>query len=95
MTSHRTTLLEKSDSGTRKSGLTVTCTGKRDSIRFRKPLSQHHLHTEKPSQNPSYLKNVVPRGHVCDVDPLAVDVGSVCVVAAWAQALKIHQKPKH
>lgn len=34
-----------------------------------------------------YLEDVVPRLHVGDVDPLAVDVRVVRVVAAWAQAL--------
>lgn len=34
-----------------------------------------------------YLEDVVARGHICDVNPLAVDVGIVGVVAAWPQAL--------
>ena len=34
-----------------------------------------------------YLEDVVPGLYVGDVNPLAIDVCVVCVIAAWAQAL--------
>lgn len=36
----------------------------------------------------SYLQDVLSRVDVCDIDPLAVYISIVCVVAAWAQTLK-------
>ena len=41
---------------------------------------------ECPDPGP-HLEDVVPRLHVGYVNPLAVDVRVVCVIAAWAQAL--------
>lgn len=34
-----------------------------------------------------HLEDVVSRFHICDVDPLAVDLGVVRVVTSWTQAL--------
>lgn len=35
------------------------------------------------------LQYVVSRLDVCDIDPLAVNVSIVCVIAAWAQTLSV------
>lgn len=48
----------------------------------------------KPSQAfRSNLEDVVPRFHICDIDPLAVDLGVVGVVTSWTQALHDGHRP--
>lgn len=39
------------------------------------------------------LEDIVSRFHICDVDPLAVDVRVVGIITSWAQALHIGQHP--
>ncbi len=45
------------------------------------------------SQQLSDLEDVLSRRNVGDVDPLTVNVGSVDVVASWAQSLRTQPKP--
>lgn len=42
---------------------------------------------ERAAEQEPHLEDVVPRLHICYVDPLAVDVRIVGVIAAWTQAL--------
>lgn len=42
---------------------------------------------KKAAEQEPYLEDVVPRLHISYVDPLAVNVRIVCVIAAWTQAL--------
>lgn len=37
------------------------------------------------------LQDIVSRFHICDVDPLTVDLGVVGVVTSWTQALHTQQ----
>lgn len=37
------------------------------------------------------LENIVSRFHICDVNPLAVDVCVVGIITSWAQSLHIGQ----
>lgn len=37
------------------------------------------------------LEDIVPRFHICDVNPLAVDICVVGIITSWAQALHIRQ----
>lgn len=41
----------------------------------------------------THLEDIVPRFHVCDIDPLAVDLGAVGVVTPWTQALHRGHRP--
>lgn len=55
-------------------------------------VASHHVVGEVRLQNDVlgvhvHLEDVIPRLHISDIDPLAVNVRIVCVVAAWTQAL--------
>lgn len=39
------------------------------------------------------LQDIVARFHICDVNPLAVDVCVVGIITSWAQALRVGQHP--
>lgn len=57
-------------------------------------VASHHVVGEVRLQNNVlgvhvHLEDVVPRLHISYVDPLAVNVRIVCVIAAWTQALRV------
>lgn len=48
----------------------------------------------KPSQVfLTNLEDIVSRFHICDIDPLAVDLGVIGVVTSWTQALHVGHSP--
>lgn len=57
-------------------------------LEIKQPFQQQMCHTDYRLANRMfYLEDVVARLHVCDVDPLTVDVMSVSIPAANCDAL--------